>query len=294
MSTKHLRGSVIASWALRLAVIAVASIAHSAAADQLPLWELGLGVGVIGFGDYRGSDVSHVYPVPVPYVVYRGAFLKSDQNGVRGQLFKQTHIDFNVSVNATPPVSRNDAARRGMPELKPTLELGPSLNLHLWSSLDRRVRWSMRTAVRNAITVESSPRSIGWFAAPTLDLDIAAPLGRAGWNLGLLTGPLFANQRYNSYFYAVAPQYATEQRPAYQPPGGYSGTQMLAALSKRYPRFWIGCYLRHDWLGGASFEDSPLVQRDHYWSGGIAFAWIIGRSARVVEASDQPISATSD
>jgi len=274
--------------ALRAAVvISVALIAHSSAAEQVPVWELGLGVGVIGFGDYRGSDVSHVYPLPVPYLVYRGAFLKSDQNGVRGQFFYWTRIDLNVGINATPPVSRSDEARQGMPDLKPTLELGPSMNLHLWSSLDHRVRWSLRTAVRDAITVEASPHSIGWYAAPTLDLDIAAPLGRAGWNLGFLAGPLFASQRYNSYFYSVAPQYATKQRPAYQAPGGYSGTQILAALSKRYRRFWIGGYLRHDWLAGAVFNDSPLVRRNNYWSGGIGIAWIIGRSTRVVDASDQ-------
>jgi outer membrane protein len=283
----RLKNSIVVSLALGVAAISIASIAHSAAAEQAPLWEFGLGVGVIGFGDYRGSDVSHVYPVPVPYLVYRGTFLKSDQNGVRGQFFKQTHIDFNVSVSATTPVSGNDDARRGMPDLKPTVEIGPSMDLHLWSSLDRRVRWSLRTAVRTAITVESSPHSIGWFAAPTLDVDIAAPLGRAGWNLGLLTGPLFANQRYHNYFYGVAPQYATGQRPAYQAPGGYSGTQLLAALSKRYHGFWIGGYLRHDWLSGAAFEDSPLVRRNNYWSGGIGIAWIIGRSTRVVDASDQ-------
>jgi len=157
----------------------------------------------------------------------------------------------------------------------------------LWSSHDRRVRWTLSTPVRSAITVESSPHLIGWFAAPTLDLDIAAPLGRAGWNLGLLSGPLFANQRYNGYFYSVAPRYATEQRPAYQAPGGYSGTQLLAALSKHYHGFWIGGYVRHDWLAGAVFDHSPLVRRNNYWSGGIGIAWIIGRSTRVVEDSAQ-------
>lgn len=275
------------SWAVKFAaVMSVAAIAHSASADQLPLWELGLGVGVIGFADYRGADASHVYPVPVPYAVYRGTFLKSDQNGVRGQFLNQKRIDFNVSVNATP-VNGSDAARRGMPNLKSSLEIGPSVNVHLWESDDRRVRWSFRTAVRNAITVEATPHSIGWFAAPTLDLDVASPLGRAGWNLGLLTGPLFANQRYDSYFYSVAAQYATERRPAYQAPGGYSGTQLLAALSKHYHGFWIGAYLRHDWLAGAIFDASPVVRRNDYWSGGIGVAWIIGRSTRVVAVDDR-------
>jgi outer membrane protein len=286
--TFRLKRLFIESLALKVAVaISVVSIPHCAAAEPIPSWELGLGVGVIGFEDYRGSDVSHVYPVPVPYAVYRGRIFKSDQNGVRGEFFNQTHIDFSVSVNATTPVSSGNDARRGMPDLKPTVELGPSMNLHLWSSGDRRVRWSLRTVVRNAITVESSPHSIGWFASPTMDLDVAAPFGRAGWNFGLLAGPLFANQRYHNYFYGVAPQYATEQRPTYQPPGGYSGTQLLAALSKRYPRFWIGAFLRHDWLSGAAFDVSPLFRQKDYWSGGIGIAWIISQSTRVVDPGDQ-------
>ena len=184
----RIKYSTIQSLAFTAALISVASLAHSANAEQLPLWEFGLGVGVIAFGDYRGSDASHVYPVPVPYLIYRGTFLKSDQNGVRGQFFNQPHVDFNVSINATP-VSGRDAARSGMPNLKPSVEIGPSLNLHLWASPDRRVRWTLHAAARDAFTVESSPHSIGWFAAPTLDLDVAAPFGREGWNLGLLTGP---------------------------------------------------------------------------------------------------------
>jgi outer membrane scaffolding protein for murein synthesis (MipA/OmpV family) len=266
--------------------MALISMTQIAAADQLPLWELGVGVGLIGFGDYRGSDVSHLYPVPVPYAVYRGKFFKSDQNGVRGQFFNQTRIDFNVSLNATTPVSRHNDARGGMPGLSPTVEMGPSLNLHLWASANQRVRWTLRAAIRNAITVESSPHSIGWFAAPTMNLDIAAPLGRAGWSLGLLAGPLFSDHRYNDYFYGVAPRYATAQRPAYEPPGGYSGTQLLGSLSKRYPKFWIGTYLRHDWLAGAAFERSPLVRRKDYWSGGIGVAWLISQSTRMVGADD--------
>jgi outer membrane scaffolding protein for murein synthesis (MipA/OmpV family) len=268
--------------------MAVVLIAPRATAQPLPSWELGIGVGVIGFGDYRGSDVTHVYPVPVPYAVYRGKILKSDENGVRGDFLNQTYIDLSASINATTPVNSSSEARRGMPYLKSTLEIGPSINLHLWSSDDRRVRWSLRTVARDAITVESSPHSIGWFASPTLDLDIAAPFRRAGWNLGLSAGPLFADQRYHNYFYGVAPQYATAERPTYRPPGGYSGTQLVASLSKRYPRFWVGAFVRHDWLNGVAFDGSPLFLRKDYWRGGIGIAWIIGQSTRLVDTGPEP------
>jgi outer membrane scaffolding protein for murein synthesis (MipA/OmpV family) len=252
---------------------------------QQPLWEFGLGVGAVVFNDYRGADTTHVYPVPVPYFVYRGKFLQSDRDGLRGKLFRQDRIELNLSVNATTPV-RNDSARAGMPDLRSTVEIGPSLNAHLWRSADSRAKLDLQLPARTAFTVESHPRGIGWFYAPHLNLDLAQYAAPTGWKLGLLAGPLFAQRRYDDYFYSVAPQYATPTRPAYAAPGGYAGTQALVSLARRFPDYWIGAYLRHDSLGGAAFSPSPLVKRDNYWSGGLGFVWMIGKSQRLVESDE--------
>jgi outer membrane scaffolding protein for murein synthesis (MipA/OmpV family) len=244
-----------------------------------------LGLGAVAFEDYRGSATSHAYPVPVPYIIYRGEFLQADRDGVRGKLFNQDWLEINVSGNITTPV-RNDAARSGMPELRTTLELGPSFDFHLFKSADGAYKLDLRMPLRVAATVESPPKWIGGTFTPRLNLDVMDPFNISGWNLGLAVGPLFADRRYNDYFYSVAPQYATMSRPATQAAGGYAGTQSLAALSKRFPKFWVGAYMRHDWLQGAAFEDSPLVQTRSYWSGGIGFAWMIGQSSRLVHVPD--------
>jgi len=124
--------------ALLICSVVFALLAPAARADEKPLWEFGLGAGAIAFPDYRGSDEARVYPVPVPYFVYRGPFLKADRDGLRGKLFNREYVELDLSVSATIPVSSEDnAARRGMPDLKPTLELGPSLEVHLWRSADR-------------------------------------------------------------------------------------------------------------------------------------------------------------
>ena len=254
-------------------------------ADEKPLWELGLGVGVVAFNDYRGAATAHVYPLPLPYFVYRGTLLQADHDGVRGKVFNQNRIELNLSVNGTTPV-RNDSARHGMPDLRPTLEVGPQLEVHLWRSSEERFKLDLRVPVRAAFTIEAVPHMIGTFLAPQLDLDIVQFRGEGGWKLGLLAGPLFADRRYDDYFYTVAPQYATAGRPAFEAQGGYAGTQALAALTRRYPSFWIGAYVRHDTLAGASFADSPLVKRDSYWSAGIGVAWIIRQSTRLVESNE--------
>ena len=269
-----------------LAALAAFFAAGETCAEQKPLWEFGMGAGAIGFADYRGADTSHAYPIPVPYFVYRGKFLKAGRDGVRGLLLNREFAELNVSANATPILSNRSDARRGMPDLKPTIELGPSLDLHLWHSADRHLKFDVRLPLRAALTIESSPRAIGWLFSPHLALDVTNVAGHAGWNLGLLAGPLFADSTYHEYFYSVAPQFSTAQRPVYDASAGYAGTEMLAAVSKRFPGYWVGAYARYDTLSGATFAPSPLVQRNSYWSAGIAIAWMVGQSSRLVDSED--------
>jgi outer membrane protein len=275
---RHQRKSA-AAW------LAAACFAHGAVAKEEPLYEFGLGLGAIVFEDYRGSATAHGYPLPLAYILYNGKFLKANRDGIRGTLFNQDRFELNLSFDATTPV-RSDRERSGMPDLKSTVELGPSFDLHLMRSADRKVKLDLRMPVRAAMTVEASPKIIGWTFTPRLALDIKSPLGFDGWNLGLLTGPLFADRRYHDYFYTVAPQFATATRPAYEAHGGYAGTQFISALTKRFPKFWVGAFVRYDTLSGAAFEGSPLVQRKSYLVGGLGFSWIIRTSSKVVQVPD--------
>jgi outer membrane scaffolding protein for murein synthesis (MipA/OmpV family) len=254
-------------------------------AKEEPLYELGFGLGAVAFEDYRGSDTVHAYPLPLPYLLYNGRFLKANRDGIRGTLLDEDRFELNLSFDATVPV-RSDRERSGMPDLRSTVEVGPSFVLHLMHSDDRKVKLDLRMPVRAGLTVEASPKIIGWTFTPRLALDIRDPCGFQGWRLGLLTGPLFADRRYNGYFYTVAPQYATLARPAYQAESGYTGTQFITAVSKRFPRFWVGAYVRYDTLSGATFVDSPLVQRRSYLVGGIGFSWIMKQSSTMVEVPD--------
>lgn len=257
-------------------------------AEKLPLWEAGIGAAAINLPDYRGSDISSTYLLPVPYFVYRGEFLKADRSGVRSTLFDNDKVEVTLSLNGTLPVnSKDNPARRGMPDLKPSVELGPTMSINLWNSADKKTKLDFRAPLRAAVTVESSPKHIGWLFAPNLNVDIKDPAGMTGWNLGMLAGPYFHTRKYNSYFYGVSPADATSTRPAYAPPGGYAGSQFTMALSKRFARYWVGGFLRYDTLNGASFESSPLVRKSNAVSAGIAISWIFGQSSKLVEVEDR-------
>ncbi|MDP5239225.1 MipA/OmpV family protein [Uliginosibacterium sp. 31-16] len=257
-------------------------------AEQVPRWELGMGAGGVSMPDYRGSDETRSYLLPFPYVAYRFEWLKADRNGVRATLFDSDRVELNMSLGATPPVrSKNNHAREGMPDIKPMIEFGPSMDFSLWRSEDKSKRLNLLLPVRAAIEARSNPRSAGWVFTPKLNFDISGigmPAGsKEGWNLGLVAGPLFADKRQNAYFYTVDEQYARPDRPAYQARAGYAGTQFLASLSRRYGKAWVGAYARYDNLRGAVFEDSPLVKRSSYVTYGLAFTWTFAQSSEMVE-----------
>jgi outer membrane scaffolding protein for murein synthesis (MipA/OmpV family) len=256
-------------------------------AEDRPLWELGAGVGVIDLPDYRGSDESHTYVLPVPYIVYRGEHVKADRNGVRGMLYNTDTVDLNVSIGGTVPVhSKDNAARRGMADLKPAIEVGPTANFTLWRAQDRKTKLEFRAPLRTSITVESSPKNIGWVFAPSLNFDMKDPAGMTGWNLGFLAGPIFNDRKYNDHFYSVSAADATPTRPAYQAKGGFAGSQATMAVSKRFPHYWVGAYTRYDSLAGAVFKDSPLVKRQNNVTAGFAVAWVITQSGQQVSVDD--------
>jgi outer membrane scaffolding protein for murein synthesis (MipA/OmpV family) len=264
---------------------ALASLPHTSRADPRPLWELGLGPGLLALPDYRGADSAHAYLLPVPNFVYRGKVLKADRDGLRGMLFDRRYVALNLSLSATPPV-RSNAARAGMPDLRPTVEAGPAIASHLWHSADRKAQLDFVFSVRAAVTIEARPSAVGWQFDPHLNLDVADLFRHPGVKLGVRAGPLFANRRYNDYFYTVAPQFATPGRPAYQASAGYAGAQTLLSLSRRYSRYWTGAYVRYDSLSGAVFAASPLMKRNSYWSAGVAFTWMISRSSQKVDAAE--------
>jgi len=265
-------------------LLLVCSAGHAFAAEK-PLWELGAGISALSLPDYRGSDQSSPYAIPFPYLVYRGTFLKADRNGIRGTFFDSDRIELNLSLGASLPVNSDDnRARQGMPDLQPTVEFGPSLDLNLWRTPDRRTQLDLRLPVRTSITVTNGMHDIGWVFSPRLNLDIVDVAGLAGWNLGLLAGPMIGSERNHDYFYSVAPQFATADRPAFDAKGGYAGSQFMMTTSKRYPKYWLGAFVRWDSLKGAAFDDSPLVRSENYFAAGIGIAWILGESSTRVEA----------
>ena len=263
---------------LRYAFLSAGLLAGQAHADELPLWEFGLGVAGLSFPDYRGSDQQRGYLLPLPYIQYRGDVFRIDREGAHGDFFRSDRLKLDISLNAGPPAkSSQDGARSGMPDIDPTIEAGPSLHVFLAHNTTRDRVWSLRLPLRAAVATDlRHVQRIGWVFEPNLNFDTTGLAG--GWDIGVAVGPMYASEEYHDYYYEVQPAYATAARPAYNARAGYSGSRLTLAASRRYPRFWVSAFTRYDNLSGAVFADSPLVKKNNSFMAGVGIAWILTTS----------------
>jgi outer membrane protein len=254
-------------------------------APRQPLWELGVGAAALRLPDYVGADVSHSYLLPLPFLVYRGRWLRADREGARAVLIDAPGWELNLSVHASAPVrSHDNPARLGMANLPATVEVGPKLTTQLWTAADGSARLHASLPLRAVIGLTRSTPMLGTVLTPTLNLDL--PRWSNGWNLGLQTGPKWGSQRLHGHFYGVSAADASGTHPAYTARSGYAGWQALAAVSQRFDRTWIGAFVRYERLDGAAFADSPLVRQRQAVSVGLAVAWVLARSDEEARSDD--------
>ncbi len=263
---------------LSLAAGLTASLCH---AESLPKWEIGAGFATVSAPDYPGSDVRNTRVFPVPYFVYRGDFFKAGRGGLRGTLFDTDTIEVSLSLIGTLP-SRSHSTRRTPSDGRATVGIGPAVNVDVWNSSDKKLGLFLHFPVRTSVTVQSSPQEIGWTFSPALDLHVQDPARFPGWKLGVVTGILINDRKYNAHYYSVAPADVTSLLPAYTSPGGYSGAQATMFLSKHFRRYWVGSFIRYETVAGAVFENSPFVKRRGGLSVGFAASWVLWESSTMV------------
>jgi outer membrane protein len=269
-------------------LVLLAFVTDLALADEKPLWELGVGVAPMVLPDYRGSDESRGYILPLPYIVYRGEIFRIDRDGIYGRLFETDRVKFDISFDAGVPVnSSKNTARQGMPDLDPVIEIGPSVHVCLWRRCDSEQALEFRLPLRAVFSTNfSSVESIGGTAHPNLNFDLKNLGPHGGWDFGAAAGPLFATERFHDYYYQVGPADVTPVRPAFDARGGYSGMRMTITLSKRFRQVWFGAFARYDDLSGTAFENSPLVRIHRSFMAGFGIAWVLAESEQHVTVRD--------
>jgi outer membrane protein len=261
----------------KLCAVLFLLVAVSATADETPMlktWELGLGLGAVSGPDYRGSKETHHYVAPIPYFIYRGKFIQSDREGVRGRFINTDtwELSLSLSANITPESDKNTLRQTlGLPALGSTIDIGPAVNVNL-TGASLREGWLLSLPLRGIFAVGGDDAGyIGYQVQPQL-------IYRTRWNnLGFTfrTSVSYANADYHAYYYGVDDAYATAAFPAFNAGSGYSGWANQAAISHQFGDWRLGLFVRHDYLGGTEFIDSPLIETKESLRGGIALIWVM-------------------
>jgi MipA family protein len=250
---------------------------NSIAAEEInKKWELGLGIGDITSPDYRGSDEYRNYIAPIPYIIYRGKYIQSDRDGIRGNIFKSDRYEFTFSATATISQKADEnKAREAMPTLGSTVEIGPALNVKLTNNNSTN-NVVLQLPVHAVTAVTGSARGFhGLVFQPQLIYRNIAH----SWQFTHRLGVNIASRKYHDYYYSVDQEFVTPERNFFNAPGGYSGIFTQAAISRSLDIFdentKLALFLRYENINNTAFIDSPLIKTDHVLRGGFAFVWVI-------------------
>ena len=254
----------------------------------LPKWEVGLFGMASRVPMYRGADEYRWYAFPIPYFIYRGEYIQADKDGVKGLFYKGYRFELELSMSGNPPVKDNGGIRAGMPKLDPLIEAGPAARLFLYHGEKLKAVY-LEAAARGVISVDMDNLSPGYEGLRS-DLSVVMagfrPSADSPWMAGLKTGLEFSSRDFNGYFYNVDQAYATADRPYYQSKAGYGGMFASGWISRRlFDGVSVAMYARLDNVGGAVFEDSPLVRAETSYMVGAGLTWKIAQSKNQVKRS---------
>jgi outer membrane scaffolding protein for murein synthesis (MipA/OmpV family) len=264
--------------------------------EELSLWELGIGGGSFNTAKYPASGDSRFNTAAIPFVVYRGdTFRIGDGGGARAVVVenKNLEIDFSFGI-ALPADSEDNSAREGMPELDLLLEIGPQAVYMLGNyDFDKNAqgeskgtdygkgRLNLRLQARAVFSTDfSNFDSRGYILEPQISYQHRG-FKHPDTAISVSFGAIFATEKTHDYFYEVAPEFATTDRPAYDAKAGYLGSELSLGVSFRVNqdiRAFIGGSAQFH--SAAANKDSPLFEEEVTYSFGAAFVWRLFKSER--------------
>jgi len=267
----------------------VASVAAEPPIEELPLWELGFGAGVLHTPDYPSSSERSTRAIALPYMVYRGnVFRLGDGQAARAVAAESARFELSMSFDAAFDArSDRNELREGMPDLDFLFEVGPQLRLKLG-------RYVFKDNGHGELDLALQARAA--FSTDFKGIDhqgyVAEPMLRyRHWGLlwpqletNVSLRPIWADRQLQDFFYGVAPEFVTAERPLFESEEGYFGTQLsLFArwhFTDRLQVFGGTQIVSHQ---GAANRDSPLFEKDYTVNVGGGFLWSVFDSKRTVQ-----------
>ena len=249
----------IARTALSLMTTGCCGLALAQEGTAQPLWEIGA-VGLVSSQQaYPGAAERVSRGLALPYLIYRGKFLRADRGGAGLRAIKTENMELDVGfAGSFGSRSSEVQAREGMPDLGTLVQFGPRLKWKLGDGPGKG-RWRLELPLRGVFDLDSGLDYRGAAFEPELVFERQA---EGGWSYSTSVSAIWGNQRLGDTFYGVAPAYATAERAAYQASSGRIAWRLSASAShKLTPHLRVIGFARVDSVAGAANEASPLVQQ---------------------------------
>jgi len=245
----------------------------------LPLWEAGLFGAGYTQPAYPGAADRTGQALVLPYVIYRGKYLRADRGVVGLRALKTPRVEMDIGFAASLGSRSADIpARKGMSDLGTMIEFGPRLKIKIGDLSTRGSETRLQFPLRTVIDVSNGFRSRGIAFEPQWVND---RLLSNRWSISTTLGALIGDYRLADTFYGIDPVEATSNRPGYTAKAGLIALRAgLFASQSLAPDVRAFYFMRIDSLAGAANRDSPLVRRVNGWSAGIGLAWGLAHSEK--------------
>jgi hypothetical protein len=223
---------------------------------RLPLWEAGLFGIAITQPAYPGSEERVSRLLGLPYIIYRGKYLRAERGSVGLRALKTPRIEVDVGFAASLGSHSSDiAVRQGMADLGTMIEFGPRLKINLGDISNGRSHSRLQFPLREVIDINHAFVSRGIAFEPEWVTDTRLP---RRWFVSTSLGAMFCDTKLGNTFYGVAPGEATATRNSYTASSGLIALRagLLAAhtLTPDVRMFYI---FRIESLAGSANRDSP-------------------------------------
>jgi outer membrane scaffolding protein for murein synthesis (MipA/OmpV family) len=250
-----------------------------AADEAQPLWEFGVGGGLVDVPNYPASSERNFFALAAPYVIYRGdVFRIGGGGGARAVVVEESDFELDISIGGAFAADSDDnTAREGMPELDFLFEIGPQLVYRLKDfSFDNggQGRLNLRMQARAVFSTDIKRiDSRGYVFEPELSYQQRGALFE-DTALSVNFSPIFASEDLQDYFYQVDEPFVTPNREIFDASGGYLGSELSVGFSFLITpklRGFLGGSARFHY--GAENRDSPLFEKDITYSYSLGFVW---------------------
>lgn len=224
-----------------------------------PLWEIGaLGLAV-SQPAYPGAAARINRALALPYLMYRGEFVRADSGGAGVRAIKTPRFELDLGFSGAFGSSSNQIqVREGMPDLGTLVEFGPRLKWRLGSGTGHGP-WRVELPLRGVFDLSRQLAHKGMGFEPELVFERRNPMA---WSFNTVLSAVWGDQRLADTFYGVAPSFSTDARPAYAAHGGLIAQRLsLGVWRDLRPDLRLFGLLRIESVKGAANRNSPLVQQ---------------------------------